>query len=273
VPVPVDADSRLQPEALESLIQRAKQAGDLPLCVVATAGTTVTGSIDPLDACGAIARHHGLWFHVDASYGGALVFSPRYRDLLSGIEQADSVTFNPQKWLCIAKTCAMLLLRDGSELERHFRVGAPYMNQEDDLINLGEISVQGTRSADILKLWLTLHHFGQQGCAALVEQGFRLAQHLRWAIAQRPWLELAAPLQTNILCFRVREADDLQLEQFQRDLLRAGYALSLPRYQNQLWLKVVLVNPHTTVDRLDQLMMVLDQAVFAAGYRATESVC
>lgn len=273
VPVPVDAHSRLQPEALEQLIQQAQQEGDLPICVVATAGTTVTGSLDPLVECGAIARRYGLWFHVDASYGGAICFSPRYRDLLTGIEQADSITFNPQKWLCVAKTSAMLLLRDWSELERHFRVSAPYMNEAADLINLGEVSVQGTRSADILKLWLTLQHFGQAGCAALVEQGFELAQYLQRAIAQRPWLELATPLQTNILCFRVRGADDGQQQQLQRQLLVDGFALSLPRYQNQLWLKAVLVNPHTTTATLDHLIASLDQAGLSTSHRLAESVC
>jgi glutamate/tyrosine decarboxylase-like PLP-dependent enzyme len=141
VPVETDEASRMEPTSLERAVERAEQNGRAPFCVVATAGTTTTGNIDPLPAIRDIADEQDLWFHVDAAYGGALVFSEAERGRLDGIEAADSVTFNPQKWWYVAKTCAMALFADTDVLRGEFRVGAPYMRGDDSTPNLGELSV------------------------------------------------------------------------------------------------------------------------------------
>lgn len=256
IPIATDRRGRMQVAALTEAIALARRQGQRPFGLVATAGTTVTGSIDPLPELGAIARAEGLWFHVDASYGGAVIFSPRYRHKLKGIEQADSVTFNPQKWLCVAKTSASLLLRDWSLLTEHFRIAAPYMGEADDLINLGEVSVQGTRPADILKLWLTLQHFGDRGCEALVDHGMRLGRSFVAELRQRPQIQVATPPDLNILCFRL--ASDRLTAELQQSLLGQNFFLSLPRFRDRLWLKAVLVNPFTTSDQVRQLFGAID---------------
>lgn len=150
--VETDGDSRIDPAALELELERAEQNGRTQFCIVATAGATTTGNIDPLAAIGDVAADHGLWFHADAAYGGALVFSEAERGRLDGIESADSVTFNPQKWCYVAKTCVMALFADLDVLNEEFRIGAPYMRGNDGASNLGERSVQGTRRAAVLKL-------------------------------------------------------------------------------------------------------------------------
>ncbi len=264
--VTTDDRGKLDCGALQVAIAQAKQAGQAPFAVVATAGTTVTGTIDPIEEMAAIAQKHNLWFHVDASYGGALAFSPQHQHLLQGIEQADSITFNPQKWLYVAKTCAMTLFRDAKGWQRNFRVGAPYMGNEDDAMNLGEVSLQGTRHGDVLKLWMTLQHLGKAGCAAMIEQNFAIAQVFLTSIQQRPYLKLATKPDMNIICFR-SEPELLPTEQWdqwnsklQDHLLQqADCFVSLPLYQGQRWLKVVLVNPFTAVTHLATLFEVLDE--------------
>lgn len=257
---------RMDTEALEEAIQAALRQGKRPFAVVATAGTTVTGNIDPLPAIHRLAQAHDLWFHVDAAYGGALVFSPTHRHRLAGIEGADSITFNPQKWLYVTKTCASVLFRDLGLLHSHFRIPAPYMNTEADWVNLGELSVQGTRHPDVLKLWLSLQHLGKAGCAALVDQGYALTAAMVAMVRQRPTLALATNPDMNLLCFRGCPPQrptatwDTWNADLQRFLLaEAQVFLSLPTWQGQRWLKAVLLNPFTTEDHLARLFAQIDQ--------------
>ncbi len=267
--VPTFPNAQMDVEALEALIQRAIAEGKQPFAVVATAGTTVTGNIDPLSAIARLARHYDLWFHVDAAYGGAIAFSPRHRYRLNGIDQADSVTFNPQKWLYVTKTCASVLFRDMGLLHSHFRVSAPYMNAESDWANLGELSVQGTRHPDVLKLWLTLQHLGKAGCAELVEASYVLTEQFVAQVRQRSYLELASDPEMNLVCFRgcppslAPDQWNVWNTSMQQHLLTHHQTfLSLPGLRGQRWLKAVLLNPFTTVSQINEMFVGIDQ--FAA---------
>jgi len=210
-PVATDPDSRMDPDALREAVATASDDGRDPFCVVATAGTTTTGNVDPLVEIADVAAERGLWFHVDAAYSGALVFSASHRHLLDGVERADSVTFNPQKWCYVAKTCATLLLADRTVLETSFRVGAPYVDR-DGPPNLGELTVQGTRHADVLNCWLTLGHLGRRGIEQLVEESYRLTDHLVAGIEARESLALASTPETDIVCFRAESDDHSDLD-------------------------------------------------------------
>lgn len=265
VPVETDPNGRMRPDALEDAVSDASAAGNRPFCVFGTAGTTTTGNVDPLDELASVAARHDCWFHVDAAYGGALAFAPDRQHLLNGVEHADSVTFNPQKWCYVAKTCAMVLFADRDALVEDFRVGAPYMRQDEGRPNLGEVSVQGTRHADVLKLWLTFQHLGRSGLQALVEESYRLTAHARESVAARPALELATDPETNIVCFRAApdrcdpgEYDALN-DALQASLLAdADVFVSLPTYRGSKWLRMVLLNPYTDVETLDVLFEHVD---------------
>lgn len=260
VAVETDANSRMKPSALNQAVQQAERDGLVPFCVVATAGTTTTGNVDPLPAILDVVDEHDLWFHVDAAYGGALVFSEAERDRLDGIEEADSVTFNPQKWCYVAKTCAMALFADLDVLEEDFRVGAPYMRGDDAIPNLGELSVQGTRRAEVLKLWLTFQHLGREGLGELIDESYRLIALIRDRVADQNVLELASEPEMNIVCFRAapewcppNERDTLN-GRLQRYLLsRQDVFVSLPTYRDSRWFRVVLLNPFTDKSTLDRL--------------------
>ena len=266
IPVKTNPNSQIDPPDLKNKIEQARQQHQQPFAVVATAGTTVTGSIDPIPAIAQIAQANGLWLHVDAAYGGAVVFSKKHRHQLTGIEQADSVTFNPQKWLYVAKTCASVLFKDFSLLHQYFRVAAPYMGDDDTLVNLGEFTVQGTRHADILKLWLSLQHIGKAGYASIIDHNYALTEQFTASVQQRPFLTLASQPQMNLVCFRgtpqnVPENEwDSWNQSLQQHLLTQGHTfLSLPTYRGQRWLKAVLLNPFTTADHIDQLFKEIDR--------------
>ncbi len=265
IPVASDADSRMIPEKLEAAIRHAREAGQAPFAVVATVGTTTTGNIDPLPEIGRIARDEQLWFHVDAAYGGGVFFSDAQRWRMDGVEQADSLTFNPQKWLYVTKTCAMALFRDYSLLNRYFRIGASYTRDAGDFINLGEIGVQGTRHADVLKLWLTLQQIGRQGFARLIDHGCELAERVAHEAEQRPYLELAGRPEMNIAVFRgcpdwlPAGAWDDWNTRLQESLLRdENIFVSLPLYRGHRWLRVILLNPYTDDSVIERLFERVD---------------
>jgi glutamate/tyrosine decarboxylase-like PLP-dependent enzyme len=277
VPVAVDEHCRMKVEDLEQAIERARREGQAPFCVVATAGTTITGSIDPLGPIGAVARRHGLWFHIDAVFGGALVFSQQERFRLDGIETADSVSFNPQKWLYVAKTAALSLFRDADVLERNFRVPLPYMEAAEQ-VNYGEIGIQGTRYPDAFKLWLTLTHIGSRGFGQLIDGGYRLAKFVCDEVAKRPFLELAGEPELNIVCFRgvpewvAEDQRDAWNSRLRDHLLRNGsFQLSFPLYRTHRWLRAVLLNPYLDASDLGRMFAAIDEFVEQSAAEASGS--
>ncbi|MGB3768231.1 MAG: aminotransferase class V-fold PLP-dependent enzyme [Phormidesmis sp.] len=297
IPLQTNANSQIEIEDLKAKLAQSSRLGQLPFAVVATAGTTVTGSIDPIEQIAAIAHSHRLWLHVDAAYGGALAFSPDHCHLLSGISQANSVTFNPQKWLYVAKTCAVVLFKQFDLLDRYFRISAPYMGEDSEWPNLGELTVQGTRHPDILKLWLSLQHLGAAGYAEIIGHNYKITAQFVEAVKARPFLELASEPQMNLVCFRLAPRDvngekcDRLNRQMQSYLLNGHVAyfdksskcdkdfcdkdlerdaapvfLSLPTYRNRRWLKAVLLNPYTQHSTIEKLFVAIDEFVQAQGF-------
>lgn len=266
IKVPTNAGAQMDESALEREISRIRRAGRAPFCVVGTAGTTVTGNVDPLAKVGTIARKHGLWFHVDAAYGGALAFSDKHRYRLTGIELADSVTFNPQKWLYVAKTCAMVLFRDANVMQTAFRIGVPYMRDQEDLTNLGEVSVQGTRHAEVLKLWLSLRHLGRRGYEQLIDESYLLTERFVREVEKRPFLEMASKPEMNLICFRSapgwipsEKLDRWNVDLQTRLLLEGNVFLSLPLHRGHRWLRAVVLNPYTDRKTITNLFRYLDE--------------
>jgi glutamate/tyrosine decarboxylase-like PLP-dependent enzyme len=265
VGVKADAQGRMEVDDLWRRLQECRERGDLPYCVVGVAGTTVTGSIDPLEEIGALCREEGLWFHVDAAFGGAAILSEKHKHRLRGVDQADSLTWNPQKWLYVAKTCAMVLFRRAEVLKEHYRLPAPYMRAVDDFTNLGELSIQGTRRPDALKLWLTLAHLGRRGLAQLIDGSYALAEHLADAVDRRDHLRRLSPTDVSIVCF-TGSGGDAWNSALQHHLLERGTAfLSYPHLHGRRVLKAVTINPYTDTARIDAVMAAVDDFARANG--------
>jgi L-2,4-diaminobutyrate decarboxylase len=195
----------MDPAALAGAMTRSRAEGLVPMAVVATAGTTDFGAIDPLAELAAAAVEHGAWFHVDAAYGGGLMVSGRHRDLLDGIDRADSVTVDFHKTFFQPVSSSALLVRDAATL-RHVTYHADYLNPASavDRPNQVDKSIQTTRRFDALKLWLTLRIMGADALGALFDAAIDLAAGVGKDLASDPDFELAAAPQLSTLVFRYR---------------------------------------------------------------------
>lgn len=274
--VKTNSSSQMDMDELEAEYTASLEQGMQPFCVVATAGTTVTGSIDPIEEIGAFARKKGLWYHVDTAWGGGLRFSRTLRDRIRGIEAADSVTFCPQKLLLVALSSSVILFRDMQSMAAHFRTSFPYLQEEERFINRSEIGVQGSRPAEILKLWLTLQHVGAKGFEELIGQWVGLADYVAEEVRKRDFLRLAGPPEAGIVCFRgapswapEEQWDEWSRKLHQRIVDRSGIYLSFVNYRGAHWLRAVFANPYTTQDVVDRIFAVADE--FAEESRLNEA--
>jgi L-2,4-diaminobutyrate decarboxylase len=211
ISVPCTADRRMDTSALAEATAEAHDAGLVPMAVVATAGTTDFGAVDPLAEVAALARAYGAWFHIDAAYGGGLMVSGRYRHLLDGTRLADSVTIDFHKTFFQPVSSSALLVRDRSML-RHVTYYADYLNPESaalaDIPNQVDKSIQTTRRFDALKLWLTLRIMGADAIGALLDEAIDLAARVGSVLAADDDFELAAEPQLSTLVFRYRPPVD-----------------------------------------------------------------
>jgi len=198
ITIPVDEEGRMIASELENAIVKARdEAGMTPLYVNATAGTTVLGSFDPLEEIADICSRHKVWMHVDASWGGGVVFSAKYRHKVKGAERADSVTVNPHKMMNVPVTCSFLLTRDVAVFHRANTLPAGYLFHADDedesnghkeeereYWDLADLTLQCGRRGDSLKLALSWIYYGISGFSAQVEHAFEMASYLATLIQQ-----------------------------------------------------------------------------------------
>lgn len=203
--VPVNRQLQLDVNELEAAIQQDLASGCQPFCVVATAGTTSSGAIDSLPLIAEVCRRHGLWFHVDGAYGAAVLFSDQHRDLVRGIDQADSVTIDPHKWLAMPFSAGLLLTQHTELLAQTFSVPCPYLKTTTSGLpdNLN-ISVQWSRRMNSLKLWLTLKVHGRQAYQELVDRQIGLARGFSEWVSASEYFELATPQVLPILNLRLK---------------------------------------------------------------------
>jgi glutamate/tyrosine decarboxylase-like PLP-dependent enzyme len=185
--VATDGSGRLDPDALSRMIESDRAAGSVPVMVAATAGTTNAGMIDPLAATAEIARRFGLWFHVDAAWGGALIASDRMRARLAGIDRADSVTIDAHKWFAVTMGCGMFFARDPSILSAAFHAANDYMPSHNAARDPYLNSVQWSRRFLGLRLFLSLAAVGWEGYAKHVEHAIEIAALIKRELRMRGW--------------------------------------------------------------------------------------
>lgn len=268
VPVPTDAGHRLDSAALRTELAAVRSRGDTSIAVVATAGTTDLGAIDPLADIADAAAAYGAWLHVDAAYGGGALFSRRLAPLLAGVERADSVALDLHKlgWQPVA--AGVLLTREAegfAPLERR----VAYLNPDDDedagYPSLLGRSLRTTRRPDAFKIAVTLRAYGRSGLGALVDRCHDLARHAAAYIAAHPRVELLAEPVLTTVAFRYVPATadpDAVNATLRRVLLAEGRAvIGRTEAAGALWLKLTLLNPNATEADVEALI----DAVVMAG--------
>ena len=221
--LPTNSGHRMRLDALAGAIATDRRRGRRPVFVVASAGSTNTGAIDPLAEIAAICAQEGAWLHVDGAYGGFAALTDRGKRWLNGIEFADSVTLDPHKWLYQPYECGCLLVREGERLRAAFEVVPDYLKDaaaRAGEVNFSDLGFQLTRSSRALKLWLSLGYFGIDAFRDAIDRALDLARAAERMIRDEPQLELMSPAQLGIVCFRRRFPD--AREEWQQGRLNAA---------------------------------------------------
>ena len=203
-----DAEFRMIPSALSAAIKQDRTAGLRPCCVVATVGTTSTTSVDPVRAIADIAAREKIWLHVDAAYAGSAAVAPEYRWLLDGCERADSLVFNPHKWLMVPVDCSVFYCHDKSVLRQAFSLVPEYLETSDAGFNMMEYGIPLGRRFRALKLWFVLRYYGHEGLAQIIREQIDMTRVLQEQIAADPRFEICAPGGLSVICFRLKGDDE-----------------------------------------------------------------
>jgi aromatic-L-amino-acid/L-tryptophan decarboxylase len=269
--LPVDEHYRMRADALVGAMAADRNAGRRPLFVTASAGSTNTGAIDPLEELASICREAGVWFHVDGAYGGFAALTERGKHALRGIQQADSVTLDPHKWLYQPFECGCLLVRDGRRLREAFEITPDYLKDAVTgarEVNFADYGIQLSRMWRAAKLWVSLQYFGVSAFRRMIDRSMDLALLAQERIRRSPRLELLAPVSLSTVCFR-RRFEGLQDEDRQERLnagLGAGLEasgiglISSTRLRGRFALRLCVLNHTSTSEHVERVLDWIEQA-------------
>lgn len=254
---------QMRPDALEEEIEYALAEGRIPFAVLATSGTTVKGSFDPLRAIAAVAHKYELWMHVDAAWGGSCLFSSQHRSLMDGIELADSFCWDAHKMMGIPLICSAFIVKDADVLKAVCSNGNTahylYIESGEDL-DLGRYSLQCGRRNDALKLWLAWREIGDAGWAAMLERFMELAHYLEERVKNHASLELMSERMWTNVCFRyvgdssMDERNRINAELRQRLIQDGRFMVSRSTIDESIILRSVIANRSVTEESLDAFL-------------------
>lgn len=267
--IPTDTKFRLDLGELSSAVSTDRSLGLAPFCVVANAGTTNTGAVDPLPELASFCWVEDLWFHVDGAYGASAVLCERGRQLLEGLDQADSLALDPHKWLFQPHEIGCVLVRDHRWLKHTFHILPEYLIDtlgQDGEVNFSDYGIQLTRGFRALKLWMSLQVFGQSAFSAAQSRGFELAELAESVVDQLPDWEVVTPAQMGVVTFRYAPlgATSERWNWVNRELVGAmvadGYAmLSSTALNGRTVLRMCTINPRTTATDIRETLYRLDR--------------
>ncbi len=269
--LPADSRFRLRAATLAEAVTQDRRAGKLPWAVVASAGTTNTGAVDPMAELADVARREQLWLHVDAAYGWPAVLTKEGRDVLRGIEQADSITLDPHKWLAQTFEAGCVLVRDGRRLTDAFMLRPEYMQDVEpggETVNFADRGIALTRRFRALKIWLSLKVLGLGWFRQLIEHCCRLADFAQELLSASGRFEILSPRSLSIVGFRFVPAplkgNEAALNQLNQGVFHSMQAsgrafLSTTRIGDKIALRLCFVNWRTTAADVEEIVKLLEK--------------
>jgi glutamate/tyrosine decarboxylase-like PLP-dependent enzyme len=272
--IPIDERYRMEVRPLVEAIERDRAAGVEPAIVIAQAGSVNTGASDPLDEIAAVCAERGLWLHVDGAFGAFFRLWDGGRDLVRGLERADSLAVDAHKWLNVPNGVGFVLFQDAELHRETFSGSAGYLTPGAGE-NLHELGIEASRSWRGACVWAVLKQLGREGVVELVSRCCELAQELAALVEAAPWLELTAPAPTNVVCFRYRPdgwSDGERLDELNRriqaEIARAGDVFHTgAALRNGFCQRAAIVSWRTTSDDVRALA----EAVAETGARLSEA--
>ena len=254
----LDTDERgaVIPDKLPAVHERLRNEGKRAIALVANACSTAVGIYDPLQEIGAFCREQELWFHVDGAHGASALLSEKYRRLLTGVEEADSLTWDAHKLMRVPGLCAALLVRDHRTIDKVFEEDASYLFHEKEQPGFDFIhrTVECTKAGLGLKLFMVLAAMGERGLSEYIERQIELTKEAFEYINRLPNFHCAIKPQSNILCFRVEGSDHLQLEIRNMLIAEGSFYLSSTLFHGKRYLRLAIMNPNTGLDTIKKLL-------------------
>ena len=268
--IPTTADFTMDLSQLKSTLQKDREVGLTPFCIVGNAGTTNTGAVDDLHALANLAQEEGCWFHIDGAYGAAAILSDSHKSKLSGIERADSLTLDPHKWWFQPFEAGCLLVRDRSQLKQTFQVQAEYLEDtigEQEEINFYDYGVQLTRSFRALKMYAFLRIKGLEEVARMIQVGIDYAEEIEQLLLNDAHWEIVSAPSLGIIAFRVKVSEDegqndLLNKQLSDHLSQSGFAMiTTTQLNGQVALRMCPIHPQLTREDLIQTLEKMNEFI------------
>ncbi|HNU06526.1 MAG TPA: aminotransferase class I/II-fold pyridoxal phosphate-dependent enzyme [Pyrinomonadaceae bacterium] len=270
VKIPSNDRFEIDVEKLREAIADDKAAGHLPLCVVATIGTTATTSIDNVNRVADICERNGIFLHVDAAYSGSAAIVPEFQSYFKGWERADSIVMNPHKWLFTPFDLSVLYVKDLDLLKQTFSLVAEYLKVTETVMNQMDYGIQLGRRFRSLKLWFVMRYFGQEGLIARIREHCRLARLFANWIDADPDFETMAPVPFALVCFRACPSgvEDLNAlnERIMNEINASGEAyLSHTMLNGKFTLRLSVGNIRVEERHLQKVWKILKSKIGAVG--------
>src|SRR5215207_715798 len=262
--IPIDDAHRMRPEALNRVLSSDVASGVVPVAVVATAGTTLTGAVDPLDAVAGVCARHDVWLHIDGAYGLPGAAAPTAAPLFAGLERADSATIDAHKWLGVQKSCSVVLLSERDRLRAAFGHEDRYMLHEGDVANPVDRTLEYSRPLRSLRLWMAFCVYGAARYRAWIEATLANARLLADSLRESPEFELLHEPMLSTVCFRhvPPGAGDIDAHNINlaSEMQRDGRVFLAPAsVDGHACLRVCFVNFRTTPDRVAFVIEVAEE--------------